>query len=113
VDIVRDPIAIATLEAMASRMFGGLVKAVVDVQRGVMAVDGEMHADEEALMLGDGSLQQDLWAINLYPDQFGTDDFVEFDSVINIRPSQRNRSRSVDDPEIQARILAVVHRLVG
>ena len=77
----RDPIASATLEAMASRMFGGLVKSVVDVQRGVMAVDGEMHADEEALMLGDGSLQRDLWGINLYPDQFGTVDFVEFDSV--------------------------------
>lgn len=63
---------------MADRMFGGLVKAVVDVERGLMAVDAEMHADEGAFLLGDGSRQQDLWAIDLYPGEFGSGDFLEF-----------------------------------
>jgi hypothetical protein len=110
--IVREPIAIGTLTRMTERMFGNLVKAVVDVERGVMAIDGEMHADEEALLLGDGSRQASLWGINLHSGAFGTPDFIEFDSVINIRPSQGNRTRSVDDPGARARVVAIVNRLV-
>ena len=110
--IVREPIAIATLTRMTERMFGNLVKAVVDVERGTMAIDGEMHADEEALLLGDGSRQTGLWCVNLHPGAFGTPDFIEFDSVINIRPSQENRTRSVDDPAARAQVVAVVDRLV-
>lgn len=110
--IVREPIPVATLKQMTERMFGNLVKAVVAAQRGIMAIDGEMHADEEALLLGDGSRQASLWGVNLHPGQFGTPDFVEFDSVINIRPSQRNRTRSVDDPATRGQVTAVVDRLV-
>lgn len=110
--IVREPVAIATLTQMADRMFGNLVKAVVDVEREIMAVDAEMHADEEALLLDDGSRQASLWGINLHPAQLGTPDFVEFDSVINIRPSQGNRTRSVDDAAVRGQVTAVVDRLV-
>jgi hypothetical protein len=110
--IVRTPVTLANLEAMAERMFGNLVKAVVDVERGIMAVGGEMHADEEALLLGEGSPQASLWGINLYPADFGSPRFVEFDSVINIRPRQGNRTRSVDDAAARAAIAAVVDRLV-
>src|SRR5664279_1125691 len=104
--IVREPIAIGTLTRMTERMFGNLVKAVVDVEREIMAIDAEMHADEEALLLGDGSRQTSLWGVNLHAGQFGTPDFIEFDSVINIRPSQGNRTRSVDDPDARARVVA-------
>jgi hypothetical protein len=71
-----------------------------------------MQADEEALLLGQGSLQRDLWGINLHPALFGTAGFVEFDSMINIRPGHGNRSRSVDDPGVRATIVAIVERLV-
>ena len=110
--IVRQPIAVATLTQMTKRMFGNLVKAVVDVERGIMAIDGEMHADEEALLLDEGSRQTSLCGINLHPGQFGTPDFIEFDSVINIRPSQGNRTRSVDNPAARAQVTSVVDRLV-
>ena len=110
--IVRTSVTLTGLEAMAERMFGNLVKAVVDVERGIMAVGGEMHADEEALLLDDGSPQASLWGINLYPAEFGSSRFIEFDSVINIRPSQGNRTRSVDDASARAAITAVVDRLV-
>ena len=111
--IVRQAIAVSTLAEMTQRMFGNLVKAVVDVEQGIMAIDGEMHADEEALLLGEGSRQASLWGVNLHPGQFGTPDFIEFDSVINIRPSQGNRTRSVDDPAARARVTAIVNRLVA
>ncbi len=98
---------------MAEAMFGNLVKAVVDVELGIMAIDAEMHADEEALLLGTGSAQRDLWGINLHPDDFATDDFVEFDSMINVRPRQGNRTRYVDDLALRERIRDIVERLVS
>jgi hypothetical protein len=109
--IVRDRIPLTDLEAMAKAQFGDLVKAVVDVERGVMAIGGELHSDEEALLLEDGSNQLHLWGINLYPE-IGDESWVEFDSMINIRPSQGNRSRSVDHAETRKAILMVVDRLV-
>lgn len=88
------------------------MKAVVDVERGVMAIGGELHADDEALMLEDGSKRLNLWGIDLYP-AIRDESWIEFDSMINIRPSQGNRSRSVDDEETRKAILAVVGRLVA
>jgi hypothetical protein len=109
--IVSERVTRAELAAMAERVFGDLVKAVVDVERGVMAVDAELHSDEEAALLEDGSEQGNLWGINLYPGLAG-EDWLEFDSVINIRPWQKNRSRGVEDPQLRARIRQVVDRLV-
>ena len=109
--IVRSPIVLAELKTMAENSFGNLVKAVVDIDRRIMAVDGELHADEEALLLEDGSAQEHLWGINIYPELEGPDR-VEFDSVINIRPSQKNRSRGVEDPAIRENIIQIVADLV-
>jgi hypothetical protein len=111
-EVVRDSVSLSHLEELAELMFGGLVKAVVDVDRGIMAIGGELHSDEEALLISEGSDQASLWGINLYPDRFGTDEFLECDSMINIRPSQGNRSRLVDDPAVQLAIAAIVKRLV-
>ena len=112
-ETISDSISVAALTRMAEGRFGNLVKAVVDIARGVMVVDADMHADEEALLLEDGSNQADLWGINLHPGSSGTPDFVEFDSMINLRPSQRNRSRSVEDAALRAAIVALVDRLVA
>jgi hypothetical protein len=109
---VTTSIAVATLAGMAAGRFGDLVKAVVDVAQGIMVVDADMHADEEALLLEHGSRQRDLWGINLYPGEFGSAAFIEFDSMINIRPSQNNRTRSVDDPQARQAVISVVSRLV-
>lgn len=107
----QNPIHLDELREMAAAMFGDMVKAVVDIGRDIMAVDAELHADEEALLIENGSKQNSLWGINLYPELEGND-FVEFDSMINLRPSQGNRSRGVEDPEIQNRISDIVNRLV-
>lgn len=101
------------MQTLAELQFGDLVKAVVDVERRVMAVGGAMHADEEALLLEHGSQQEHLWGINLYPARFGSDDWLEFDSVINIRPAQSNTSRSVDDGALRDVIRQIVASLVG
>lgn len=110
--IVRDSITLAELTSLAEDRFGDMVKAVVDIERGVMAVGEGMHADEEAGLLDDGSRQADLWGINLYPADHGNPEWLEFDSMINLRPGQGNRTRSVDDPAIRARLTELVARLV-
>lgn len=109
---VIDTISVAELAVMAKNMYGDLVKAVVDLQQNSLVVDAEMHADEEQYLLEKGSKQADLWGINLYPGKFGTDEFVEFDSMINIRPRQQNMSRDVEDEEIRNRIDALVRQKV-
>ena len=72
---------------------------------------GGLHSDEEAMLLEDGSVQGDIWGINLYPDETG-DAWIEFDSMINVRPSQGNRSRGVEDRALQDRIRRVVDSLI-
>lgn len=109
--IVIQEITIEELRAMAEKMFGNLVKAVVDVEREVMVVDAELHADEEAYLIENGSEQKDLWGINLYPELEGND-FIEFDSMINLRPSQGNLTRGVDSEEIQEKIRRIVNKLI-
>jgi Protein of unknown function (DUF5674) len=109
--IVDAAISLTELKAMAQGRFGNMVKAVVDVERRIMAVDGELHADEEAILLENGSRQENLWGINIYPELEGSDR-IEFDSVINIRPSQGNRSRGVDNTIVREEIVQVVAGLM-
>lgn len=111
--IVEKNLTLAELRNMAEQMFGNLVKAVVDVEKETMAVDAELHADLEAHLLEKGSQQKNLWGINLYPDFFGKEDFVEFDSMINLRPSRENRSRNVENPDKRKKILDIVSKLIS
>lgn len=111
IKIIREPITNEELKRIAEGRFGNFVKAVVDVERGVMAIGGEMHADEEVLLSEDGSKREHTWGINLYPEKSG-DDFIEFDSMVNLKPHFGNRSRGVDDPATQEKIKAVVRALV-
>jgi Protein of unknown function (DUF5674) len=109
--IVREPLLRSELVSIASEQFGDMVKAVVDVERGIMALGGELHSDEEALLLDDGSSQGDLWGINVYPAA-GEQDWIEYDSMINVRPSQGNRTRGVEDAGLRDTIQRVVNGLV-
>jgi hypothetical protein len=112
IEILRTPVGRGVISEMARGQFGDMLKAVVDVRRRVMAVGGELHADEEAVLLEDGSVQDDLWGINLYPDEAG-DGWIEFDSMINVRPSQGNRSRGVEDEGLRRAIREVAESLVA
>ncbi len=105
-------LSVKELGEMAERMYGSLVKADVDVERKVLIVDMEMHADGEAELLIKGSKQEDLWGINLYPAKFGAPDFVEFDSMINLKPRQHNMNRGVDNPTIRAKIIEIVSEVI-
>ncbi|MGX8713902.1 MAG: DUF5674 family protein [bacterium] len=109
--ILSHPIKHSDLNAMLPGYFGDMIKAVVDVKQCILGLDAELHADIEKELLAQGSMQADLWGINLYPEMEG-DDFIEFDSLINIRPYQGNRSRDVQDPAVRKQIIDVVSSLI-
>ncbi len=109
--IITSSISLKELKESAKNGLGTLVKAVVDIERKLMAIEGAMHADEEQILLTDGSKQQNLWGINIYPD-LPIADRIEFDSMINIRPSQGNPSRSVENPNIQKEIQRIVNSII-
>ncbi|MDD2578059.1 MAG: DUF5674 family protein [Candidatus Dojkabacteria bacterium] len=106
--IVEEQITIEELKEMASKMFGSLTKAVVDIEEGILVVDAGLHSDQEAYLLDRGSKQKDLWGINIHPELEG-DERVEFDSMINLRPIEGNFSRGIDDVKIQKKILDIVN----
>jgi len=106
-------ITVSELNDMAASMYGNMVKAVVDVERRLLVVDAELHVDQEQLLLEQGSNQKDLWGINLYPQKYGSDGFIEFDSMINIRPRQQNMSRGIENEELKKRIVDLVLRKVS
>ena len=109
--IIRGKVALDELKKMSEKMYNRLVKAVVDVEKQIMVIDMEMHADGEMFMLEEGSQQEHLWGINLHPEM-EDDEFIEFDSVINIRPSQGNRGRGVENKDIQKKIRQIVAKWV-
>lgn len=109
--LVAVPMPLSEVAALAREQFGDMIKAVVDVERRCLALGGELHSDEEARLLEDGSKQENLWGINIYPGK-SAPERIEFDSMINIRPSQNNRSRGVENEETRRRILRVVEELI-
>src|SRR6185436_9023811 len=109
--LVNEPIPIQELREVGEELFGDMVKAVIDIEKEVMVVGAELHSDEEAFLIERGSRQENLWGINLYTNRT-MPEMVEFDSMINIRPRQNNRSRGVEDPALQARIIGIVQTLV-
>ena len=111
VKLITKPITIKELDKIAKSRFGDFVKAVVDIEKEIMVIDAELHADEEVFLLEKGSQQNDVWGINLYPELV-QEDWIEFDSMINVRPSIGNRSRGVANQKIQKKIIVIVNKLI-
>ena len=113
IKIIKEPINKKELVDIAEKQFGELIKAAVDVEQGIMAIGGEFHADEEALLMEEeGAKREHVWGINLYPDK-KSQDWIEFNSVINLKPSFGNRSRGVENHEIQKKIRDIIEKLVS
>jgi hypothetical protein len=105
------PISRTRLKELSEAGFGDMIKAVVDCRRRIMVVGGELHADEEQWLLDDGSTQSDLWGINLYPADASAD-WIEFDSMINVRPTQGNPIRGVESEGTRELIRGIVQELI-
>jgi len=112
IKIVKDSINKKEVINIARNQFGDLVKVVVDIKQSVIAIGGEMHADGEVVLIEkEDSKREDIWGINLYPEKLG-EEWIEFDSVINIKPSYGNRSRDIENPEIKTKIKDIINKLI-
>ena len=109
--ILQQPISKETLRTLAQNTFGDMIKCVADVKEGLLALDADLHADLERMLLENGSAQENLWGFNLWVEEEG-EDFIEFDSLINIRSWQGNPSRDVVDPDIREAIKAIVNKYI-
>lgn len=110
--IVKDFITRNELERIAQEGFGDMVKAVIDVKLEIMALGGELHMDElELLAEKENSSHMNAWGINLYPKKTG-DGFIEFDSMVNLKPAFGNRTRAVDNLEAKKKIIEIIDKLV-
>ena len=111
--IVKEGITREELRVLAREQYGDIIKAVVDVEQNIMGVGGELHVDIQSLLIEKEHSRGDTtWGINLYLDKTGQD-FIEFDSMVNLKPASGNRSRSVEDPVLRERIRSVVDTLVA
>ncbi len=110
--LVEDKVSITELKQIAESSFGDFVKAVIDIEKEIMVIDAELHSDEEGFLLDNGSKQENLWGINIYPFN-ENDKMIEFDSMINIRPRQGNRSRDIINLEVRKKIIKIVNQITG
>ncbi len=109
---VEHPIEPAEISRLTGRFFNDMVKYVVDLERRVAAIGGELHADAEEMLLEGGSRQSDLWGANFYPDK-EPDERIEYTSLINIRPGQGNRSMFIENPVLRDRVRELTLALFG
>lgn len=109
--IIKAPVKLDELRPLAQNYFGDMIKCVADIKQGTIAIDAELHADLERLLLENGSEGPDLWGFNIYPDEEG-DDYIEYDSLINIRAWQGNPGRGVYDKQVRDAIEHLVDKLI-
>src|SRR3990167_1503966 len=110
--IVKDKITLDGLKTLAREQYGDIIKAVVDVEKEIMGVGGELHIDIQSLLIEkENSQGQDTWGINLYLEKAGND-FIEFDSMINLKPLLGNKTRGIGNLDIQDRIREIVGKLI-
>ncbi|HJH55614.1 DUF5674 family protein [Brachyspira hyodysenteriae] len=109
--IIKEGIEVSEIKNMLGNYFTDMVKGVVDIEKNELALDAELHSDLESLLIENGSLQKDLWGINIYPE-LDDEDFIEFDSWINIKPTDNNRSRYVEDENIRNKIIEILDNLI-
>ncbi len=110
-EIINSKINQKNLKKHLEQCFGDMVKFVVDVEKGILALGGEMHADCEDVLLATGSRQQDLWGANFYPDR-PLDKCFEYTSLINIKPSVGNRDMYIQDKGIREKVKRIAESLL-
>jgi hypothetical protein len=110
--IVEQRLDVSELARLVHLFFGDMVKYVVDVERRIAAVGGQLHADAEQLLLADGSRQADLWGANYYPGK-AVSNCIEFTALINIRPAHGNRSMEIADTSVRDRVREITFELIG
>ncbi|ERT08783.1 hypothetical protein M595_1211 [Lyngbya aestuarii BL J] len=105
--LITQPATKEQIERMVETL--GYIKLAVDIEQGILAGGGELHADCEALLLSSGCQQVNIWGADWYP----ASQRIEYESLINIRPRQNNRSMTIQDPIIRASVAKIIQGLLA
>jgi len=109
--VITDKITQDKVTQLAHDSYGEMVKAVADIEKNILAIGGEYHADAEKILLEQGSIQQNLWGFNIYPEKDRTS-WLEYYSLINIRPRQNNKSQIIESEEVKQKIKKLVKDMI-
>ena len=109
--IIVDSIALAEVGEIAEEFYKDMVKGVADVEREVIALGGEYHMDANAALIADGSAQDNLWGFNVYPER-DPEDWIEYISLINIRPALGHRTLEIKDELLRGKIKAIIEKRI-
>lgn len=109
--IIDKAITVDELRQMAQEGFGDFVKGACDLEKGILALGGELHSDCYEALIEDGSQAKDIWGFNIFPD-LPKENRIEFSSLINIRPNQGNRSMEIQNEEIKEKIIQIIEKIV-
>lgn len=112
IKIIKNKISSEEAKRIADKQYGDMFKAVIDIEKEIMAAGGELHSDASEVLLKNGSDPKNLWGINIYPDN-SRKTLIEFNSLINIRPLQNNRSMDIESEEIKEKIRKIVNKLIS
>ncbi|HSG45780.1 MAG TPA: DUF5674 family protein [Anaerolineales bacterium] len=108
IHLLKEKVVPAQIQDMLQE-YENMIKIVVDTRRRYLSGGGEMHADCESALLEDGSEQDDLWGANWYPSE----QRIEFESLINIRPRLGNRNILIQDEELRKKVESVTREILG
>jgi len=111
IQIITKKIPKAHLKRQCERWFGDMVKIVVDVEKKIIGIGGELHADAENLLLEQGSEQENIWGVNFYP-WHSPEERIYFTALINIRPKQDNPSFEILNEEIKSKVKHIIEQLI-
>lgn len=106
--VVNNTMSVEQVRTLAQETFGDMVKVVVDIEKKILALGGELHSDAEAILLEAGSEQKNLWGANIFPGR-PKGQQIEFTSLINIRPKQGNKQTELQDPSLRERVAQVIY----
>jgi hypothetical protein len=109
--IIKQAVPINEIWNSKESDFVEMLKVVVDVEKEILTVDAELHADLEQLLIENGSDQQNLWGANIYPLK-SKNDFIEYTALINIRPAMGNKSMEVLDKDVRSRMEKIIRTLL-
>ncbi|OGG80519.1 hypothetical protein A3A39_00335 [Candidatus Kaiserbacteria bacterium RIFCSPLOWO2_01_FULL_54_13] len=109
--IIKNPISLEDVQMLAREIYRDMVKGVVDIKRGVIALGGEWHMDANAVLIADGSSQLNVWGFNLHVDE-RDNSAIKFVSLINIRPAQGSRGMEIQDEKLRSEIRAIIKQLI-
>jgi hypothetical protein len=99
------------LDSLAQTSYGDMVKGVVDINKKILVLGGDLHADCEDMLLQQGSKQIDLWGFNIYPAK-NKENRLHYESLINIRPKQGNFQIEIKDEKLRQQIKLVIDSLI-